>query len=110
MPDASGALAPKPSRWVEFLTRLKIARSKTRAADRRRRRVTKERLADAEVILASIIDHGDVIADGWIEDRGAPDRAVALLVMLPEGRFRQLCMFGAEIEDDGGECDGEGEG
>lgn len=98
--DGTGAPAPL-SPFAEYLDRLKLARRRRTHGERKRRAVTRQRLELAEMVLAAIVDGSDVIADGLIfEHHYETVRGVALLVTLSQGRFRDLCAIGAEIEDD----------
>jgi hypothetical protein len=94
---SSGAKAPLSLRqWIDHLKRQRLAGKKARQAERQRRIANKQKLAQADRLIAEIVASADLIGQG-VDPDGYP--AAYLLLTLNRDAFDRLAIFGAELED-----------
>jgi len=70
-----------------------------RRVEHQRRAAARERLREAESLLAGIIQSAEVIAQGAIPDGYGSAPAIFLLVSLHTAQFDELAAFASELED-----------
>ena len=94
---SGGAKAPLSLRqWIDHLKRQRLAGRKARQAERQRRTANRQKLAQADRLIAEIIASADLIGQG-VDPDGYP--AAYLLLTLNRDAFDKLAIFGAELED-----------
>lgn len=100
--DAGAVLAPQPLSLLLRERRLKILSRAAKRAAASRRRFSQARLQEAEAILATVINGGDMLGEVTVKDASpfGPEPGVALMVTMTMYQFRRLCRYGAELEDD----------
>jgi hypothetical protein len=92
----------RPSRltdWIDHLNRRKIAAKKARATVKRRRAITEQRLAKADAIIKEIVESGDLLGQRTAVTEDWPVPVTFVLLALEPWAFRELCHYGAELED-----------
>jgi hypothetical protein len=85
--------------WINHLKRRRAAARKARAARKRQRAVTERRLAKADAIIKEIVESGDLIGRRTAAPEDWPVPVTFVLLALEPWAFRELCDYGADLED-----------